>query len=575
MRNLILIILLGTLFFCKKQQDWPELLDFIQASSESRFLFSRPEPDASESRKLRARNKLLNLIHNARESILVWSYTLKEPEIISALVSARDRGVHLRILGSPEQNYIEAGLAGLSIEKRSRSGLMHVKLMIFDESLLFSGTGNFTRSGFFHNHNAFFTLNISQIDAKRIAHTLEHEESPATPLLKIGEGFDMLVSPGQGRLIQSLIIQKILSARRSVRFLSFSHTDPLISRALFWKAKQGLFISGVFDDPSNRGEAPLSSQINILNNKLRESPALLYLEGNRSVYLDQRGDLHGGHLHHKTMIIDEEVVLTGSYNWSKNARDANKEVLFQLYDPLAVQRFLQEFKMIRNRSILLPRPAPSLIRLPPDNFRLYFRSHTFPEICWEGAIPHLGFTVFSGKGNSFRANFFQPQNPGLHGCAQLGTEHKLSAGLAGYKNYLLAPDHKQGHILRYEFDLDLTGQGNYSPEAWKGEPVQVRQLAPLQGRIWLEKDLNGPLQMTLFSGKGKSAVLQLKRLAPGYFTFAPQNVTGDMLLKFTEGNDKHHLACIFSGRKLDGPIQIFLNAYAWDTGQTLKCLRTE
>lgn len=49
-------------------------------------------------------------------------------------------------------------------------------------------------------------------------------------------------------------------------------------------------------------------------------------------------------LHAKTMIIDEEIVIVGSANWSENADKKNDENTLIIYDRMIANQFMQEFR---------------------------------------------------------------------------------------------------------------------------------------------------------------------------------------------------------------------------------------
>jgi phosphatidylserine/phosphatidylglycerophosphate/cardiolipin synthase-like enzyme len=59
--------------------------------------------------------------------------------------------------------------------------------------------------------------------------------------------------------------------------------------------------------------------------------------------IDIRDDHRSGLLHHKVVIIDEYILMTGSYNWSASAEDRNDENLIILKSRTLAQTYLDEF----------------------------------------------------------------------------------------------------------------------------------------------------------------------------------------------------------------------------------------
>lgn len=54
----------------------------------------------------------------------------------------------------------------------------------------------------------------------------------------------------------------------------------------------------------------------------------------------------GSKMHHKFVILDEETVLTGSYNWTHESEEENHENLLILRDPQPVEAYTQEFEAL-------------------------------------------------------------------------------------------------------------------------------------------------------------------------------------------------------------------------------------
>ena len=51
-------------------------------------------------------------------------------------------------------------------------------------------------------------------------------------------------------------------------------------------------------------------------------------------------------MHNKFVIIDEEIVLTGSYNWAKKSTSENNENVVIISEKSAVQSFTHEFEKL-------------------------------------------------------------------------------------------------------------------------------------------------------------------------------------------------------------------------------------
>ena len=54
----------------------------------------------------------------------------------------------------------------------------------------------------------------------------------------------------------------------------------------------------------------------------------------------------GSKMHHKFVILDQQTVLTGSYNWTLESEDENQENLLVLRDAYSVEAYTEEFRAL-------------------------------------------------------------------------------------------------------------------------------------------------------------------------------------------------------------------------------------
>ena len=55
-------------------------------------------------------------------------------------------------------------------------------------------------------------------------------------------------------------------------------------------------------------------------------------------------------MHHKVMVIDNQIVVMGSYNFSASAEDTNDENLLVIYDANIAGKYLEEFQRVYSLS---------------------------------------------------------------------------------------------------------------------------------------------------------------------------------------------------------------------------------
>jgi phosphatidylserine/phosphatidylglycerophosphate/cardiolipin synthase-like enzyme len=68
--------------------------------------------------------------------------------------------------------------------------------------------------------------------------------------------------------------------------------------------------------------------------------------------VDVRLDGNPALMHHKFMVVDGGLVLTGSYNWSTAAEDRNDENIVIIRDRHVAEAFTQEFNRLWSQTIV-------------------------------------------------------------------------------------------------------------------------------------------------------------------------------------------------------------------------------
>ena len=190
---------------------------------------------------------------------------------------------------------------------------------------------NFTLNGAYRSDN-----NLIQVRSPQMAHNylVEFEEmfldhqfgsaSPANtpnPILNVnGTQLDVSFSPDDGTIER--LIELVQDAQDEILFMAFSFTDDDLAQIILDRASEGVAVTGVLD----------KSQA--LSNTSGEYA--YFLENGIDVRLD--GNQHG--MHHKVIIIDRRIVVTGSYNFSNTRNDENTLIL---HSSEIAESYVEEF----------------------------------------------------------------------------------------------------------------------------------------------------------------------------------------------------------------------------------------
>lgn len=287
--------------------------------------------------------KLINNINQAQTFIHIAAFEFNLTPVAEALIAAHDRGVEVQWV-TDDENGIEADTedghgqfamlqdAGIEVKDDGRSALMHNKFWIFDGQIVWTGSTNITQNGMFRNNN-----NTIVIRSARLASIYENEfqemwagqfgpKSPSTvdqQSLSI-DGVPIQVLFGSEDDAIEHIIPYVEAAQSSIRFMAFSFTQDDLGDAILARAEAGVDLAGIFE---TRGSETSSSELG----KLFCAGYPMRQDGNPNTF------------HHKVIVIDGKVVITGSLNFSENADKSNDENVIIITDPEIAKLYLQEF----------------------------------------------------------------------------------------------------------------------------------------------------------------------------------------------------------------------------------------
>ncbi len=274
---------------------------------------------------------LFDFLNEAEVSIHCALFDLDLQKIID-LLEKKSKTVEVKIVTDGD-NY--RNIDNLSFVKQdNRSALMHNKFCIVDNKRIFTGSFNPTENCAYKNNN-----NMIIIESKYLAENYEQEFNELWNGV-FGKGNrveDPIIYLNNKRIENyfcpeddcALQVQKqIQKANKSIYFLAFSFTHDAIATDLVLKHYEGVDVRGVF-------EKTRISQYSKYH--------LLEYQG-----MDVIKDNNKYTMHHKVFIIDNQTVITGSFNPSENADKRNDENVLVIEDEGIVQEYLEEFEYVWN-----------------------------------------------------------------------------------------------------------------------------------------------------------------------------------------------------------------------------------
>ena len=280
-------------------------------------------------------------IDSARLTVDVAIYSISLRSIRDALIRAHERGVQVRVVmesdnmdRSAPQALIEAGIPVLGDR---REGLMHDKFVVIDRSEVWLGSMNYTYSGTYEDNNQLIHIRSVKMAEN---YTVEFEEMfvddmfgdntvPETPNPEVsieGTRVETYFSPDDG--VADHIYEILTDAEESIYFMAFSFTTDEFGEIIREQAENGLTVAGVME------EQQVKSNIGTEYDFFKQAGLDVFVDGNE------------GQMHHKTMIVDGRIVITGSYNFSRSAEIRNDENLIVIDNKVIADFFMGEFERV-------------------------------------------------------------------------------------------------------------------------------------------------------------------------------------------------------------------------------------
>ncbi len=292
------------------------------------------------------------------------------------------------------------------------TGLMHHKFMIIDNKTVLTGSANFTLSGI---HGDFTNIktrgnanNLLKINSPQIAQIFTEEfnlmwgdgmggkpnskfgvnkpqRSPQTILL--GDStVTIKFSPNSLRddwsiTSNGLIGQTLSIANDSIDLALFVFTEQKIANILEKRQGQGVAVKALIDPEfafRNYSEGLDMLGVALSNNCRYETDNRPWVNKIDTVGIPQLQK--GDKLHHKFGVIDNNIVITGSHNWSAAANNQNDETLLIINNPIIAAHYQREFERLYSKSVLgLPDFVIKRIAKDAENCPTFSTSNSFSE----------------------------------------------------------------------------------------------------------------------------------------------------------------------------------------------------
>lgn len=285
------------------------------------------------------KSALIGFIKGATTSIDVAIYNLRDADVITALNEAAAAGKTVRVVTDDENNVVGHPIKDLVnitvVADAANSAIMHHKFIIVDAGLatagVWVGSANFTTPSFSaQNNNAVIirdgnVANAYKTEFDRLFSNNQFHAtktlSPSIFILDDGTEVEIRFSPGMNT--QTAYANLVSSAASSFYYAIYTFGSSTIANAMI--AKSSLSNFGLVEATQTQ------VQFNVL----------------QAAGLSVANDVNPVEMHHKYMVIDGSIVVTGSVNFTVQGDLENDENSIAIKNNTAIARkYIMELNRI-------------------------------------------------------------------------------------------------------------------------------------------------------------------------------------------------------------------------------------
>lgn len=289
---------------------------------------------------------LVAALNSAKTSIDAAMYEVNSQPVTDALIAAHERKIKVRVvvdgefgLEKPTTTADQLELAGIPlVSDGTRGAFMHNKFFVIDGLYVWTGSTNITHNGMYNNNNNSILIRSSQLAAN---YTTEFEELFAgkfgktssnvvpNPVVTINGTPIETFFESEGNVQDRLA--ELFKTAKTVKFMAFSFTDSLV----YDEGDETPSIMGLLLNRARSGQLQLQGIVEASQRSFAKS----LICGGLEVRQDGNPDI----LHHKVFIIDDSIVVTGSFNFTKSASENNDENVLIIHNTDIAKAYLDEF----------------------------------------------------------------------------------------------------------------------------------------------------------------------------------------------------------------------------------------
>lgn len=268
----------------------------------------------------------LEAISQSKKSIHLLSFGLSDPNILHTLIQ-KAKTVKIKAFYDIGASKPLPRIEGIELHPIQETGLMHQKIVVVDEKMVFIGTANLTQYSLQMHDNLIVGLYSPKI-AKFLTDKTPFSPSHLTTWAG-GQMVDIWILPDARNFALDHLIKIIRAAKDKIFVAMFTLTHPTLLEELIVARKKGVDVQVVVDKTASKGAS---------------KKAVKHLKEN---FVNVKTSTGMQFLHHKFMLVDDKNLVVGSANWTKSAFYKNRDCFLVLHQLKNEQKVFMK-KLVSN-----------------------------------------------------------------------------------------------------------------------------------------------------------------------------------------------------------------------------------
>ncbi len=265
---------------------------------------------------------ILSALENAKKSIFLVMFGLSDRAVLQALENKAAEYLDMKVFFD-KRSSVPFYLSNEQAYPIQVNALLHQKIVVVDNSLVFIGSANLTKASLTMHDNLMIGLYSPEI-ARFLSEKAPFDSGYLRSMVG-GQNIELFLLPDKQEIAFNAVKQLLRSARKQLTVAMFTLTHESLIQEVIKAHKRGVRTEVFIDYHSSLGAS--SSAVETLKN------------AGVPTYISRGPQL----FHHKYILIDERTLLAGSANWTKSAFYKNTDCFVILHNLSNQQtKFLQK-----------------------------------------------------------------------------------------------------------------------------------------------------------------------------------------------------------------------------------------